>query len=247
MRLTARLAKVFARIAALFVFLGACAGARAATAPVPEGRGAVPDVLVWNENDQQIHLSEITKAWGTDPVVILPAYTRCLGSCPTLALKLKVELARVDSGLAYHVIIFSFDPAETTENLQRFREHEGLPTEWMAVHSDEMEIRKLFGFFDYAVMKQSGALIHPNEMFLLSGENQHGNDLFWRESLPGVDWSSQDIEKAFSEMRSPTVLGQLRANPGRLIKAGFAGLLASMAVVLGCLVFRRATHTAPQH
>jgi len=247
MSVTARLANVFARIAGVFVLVGACATVRAATAPAPEGRAAVPDVSVWNENDQQIYLSEITKEWGTGPVIILPVYTRCLGSCPALARKLKAELARVDASLAYHVIISSFDPAETTESLQRFREHEGLPTDWVAVHSDEVEIRKFFGFFDYRVMKQSGALIHPNEMFLLSGDNRHSNGLFWRASLPGVDWKSQDIEKAFSEMRSPTVLGQLRANPGRLVKAGFAGLLGSMAVVLGCLVFRRVAPAVPQH
>jgi hypothetical protein len=52
-----------------------------------------------------------------------------MGSCPVLAQKLRSELARMQLGIAYRVLLFSFDPGDTAESLQQFRRRERLPND----------------------------------------------------------------------------------------------------------------------
>lgn len=220
---------------------------RATVAPAFGTRGPVPDAAVWDETDHKISLRAKLKELGPDPVILLPLYTRCMGSCPVLTRKLRSELVRLNSNASYHVVLFSFDPAETSESLKLFRERERLPREWLMVRGDEVEIRKFIDFFHYSVMKENGALLHPSEIFLLANDTSAGNELQWRASLVGADWSARDIEKEFKEIESPSLMGRLEMNPGLIAKTAFAGLIASLSFLIAWITFRKASHPIPQN
>ena len=236
----------FVLLTLVAIALHACS-LQSAAAPAPRDRGSVPDAAVWDEGDHKISLRSKLKGLGPDPVILLPLYTRCTGSCPVLTRKLQSELARLNSKASYHVVLFSFDPAETSESLKLFRERERLPGEWLMVRGDELEIRRFFDFFHYSVMKENGALIHPSEIFLLTIDASAGNELRWRASLVGVDWSARDLEKELKEIQSPSLMGRIEMNPETIAKTALAGLIASLGFLIAWITFRKASRPIPQH
>ena len=202
---------------------------------------------MWDETDHKISLRATLTEFGPGSIILLPVYTRCMGTCPVLARKLRSELAQLNSPASYRVVLFSFDPAETRESLKRFRKQEQLPAEWLMVRGDEAELRRFFDFFHYSVMKENGALIHPSELFLLANDAGIGKELHWRASLVGVEWSARDLEKELKELQSPSLLGRLEMNPELLVKAAFAGFIASLSFLIAWITFRKASGPIPQN
>ena len=246
MKTAINLRACFVLLVLIFIALHACP-LEAAVATAPRERGPVPDAAVWDEADHRISLRAKLTELGPDPIILLPLYTSCMGSCPVLTRKLQSELARLNSHASYHVVLFSFDPAETSESLKLFRERERLPGEWLMVRGDEVEIRRFFDFFHYSVMKENGALIHPSEIFLLATDTSAGDELEWRASLVGVDWSARDIERELKEIQSPSLMGRIEMNPGLIAKTAFAGLIASLGFLIAWVTFRKASRPIPQN
>jgi cytochrome oxidase Cu insertion factor (SCO1/SenC/PrrC family) len=202
--------------------------------------GPVPHVQVWDEANHRTSLRAVLEAGGSGSVILLPVYTRCLASCPLLTQKLEAEAARLGSDTAYRVLVFSFDPSETGDSLRTFRKQERLPTNWIMVRADEKEIRRFFDFFHYSVMTESGMLIHPSEIFLLD------HNLNWRATLVGVDWSSVVLQKKLSRIETPGLAGWIAMNPAALAVVGFGGMLLSLGLIIGWLIFRRPRgHSVP--
>lgn len=69
------------------------------------------------------------------PTLLLPIFTRCTGTCPMTAHYLKRALA--GAGTAFRVVVFSFDAADTADDLREFRDRFALPAEWLVVRSGD--------------------------------------------------------------------------------------------------------------
>jgi cytochrome oxidase Cu insertion factor (SCO1/SenC/PrrC family) len=203
-----------------------------APARAESGLGPLPNVRVWNDADQSVALRSLVANADAGPVILLPVYTRCAASCPVLTRKLEEETARMGSGIAYRVLVISFDSGETSASLHKFREQERMPASWITVRADQPEIRRVFDFFHYTVMTEGGLLVHPNEIFLLD------HDLNWRTSMAGTDWNSSDLQKNLSRIETPGLVGWIAMNPARIAVIGFAGLLLSLGFIIGWLIFR---------
>ncbi len=165
-------------------------------------------------------------------MILLPIFTRCTASCPVLTRKLEVALSRIDPAKSYRVAVFSFDPLETGESLRLYRLNQNIPATWNIVRSNETEIRSFFGFFHYLVMNQEGKLVHPSEIFVLD------QDLNWRWTLLGEDWTGREVASALEMTRSPGFSSWMKANPERLAWAGFATLILSVGVAVVWMIRR---------
>lgn len=201
------------------------AGAIPALQPTP-----IPDVPVLGEKSQPTSLRAVLQETGSGPVVLLPIFTRCSGSCPTLTRKLEAGLAAMKSSKPYRVVVISFDPLETDESLRLYRARERMPVDWMLVRTQGNDIQGFLNFFRYSVMNEEGTLVHPSEIFLLDG------GLTWRWTLAGESWTQQELATAMERTRAPGLSAWLQAHPERLAWTGFAGLIVSMGVAVGWML-----------
>ncbi len=203
-----------------------------AAVPASSNAGRIPDVAVWDEANHQSTLWEDLGAAGSGPVIVLPVYTRCTMSCPVTARMLVKEAAQMGNGNPYRVLIFSFDPGDDAAALRQFREQQSLPAAWILVRSDAADIRRFCDFFHYPILTEGSVMIHNNQLFLLD------HSLQWRVTFIDKDWNGADLRKWVGRVETPGLLGWLTMNPEKLAFAGFAGLLLSLALILGVLLSR---------
>ena len=218
-------------LAALILSLGGTV-ARGGIVPVNAGSKSIPDVSVWDEQDQESLLTVKLQSAGEGPVLILPVYTRCTSSCPTLTRKLLQAAGSMENG-AYRVVIFSIDASDDAESLRAFREREHLPGNWVLVRTRETEARRFFEYFAYPIMSEGSVLVHPNELFLLD------EGLRWRATLVDVDWNAGGLREWLRRVANPGVRGWLAMNPEKLAWTGFSGLLLGVGLGVGWVVRRK--------
>jgi cytochrome oxidase Cu insertion factor (SCO1/SenC/PrrC family) len=203
--------------------------------PAIETAARVPDAHVIDEDGNGTSIHPLLAAMGGGPVVILPTYTHCVVSCPVQTHKLKQALAGLDPRSPLRVLVFSFDPEETTQTLREYKKREGLPKSWSVVRASEPEIREFFDFFHYWVMNEKGQLAHPDQIFLLDPSLQ------WRFTVAGLNWSPDEIGQALGQARSPGLMLWMRTHPNELACAGFLIFLGS----IGSLWFQLIRHRTP--
>lgn len=218
--------------ALLLLVLACAAGARAAV-PAPFSAGQLPNITVWDEHDQRHSLWDALGSAGSGPVVVLPIYARCTMSCPVLTRMLVQQTQRLGSGAPYRVLIFSFDSGDAAAALRNFRAEKGLPASWLLVRSNAVDIRRFCDFFHYPVMSEGPVMIHSNTMFLLDSTFR------WRATFVDQNWDAADLKKWLHRAESTSLIGRLITTPDAMILAGFGGVLASLLLVLGVLVFAR--------
>ncbi len=192
----------------------------------------LPDVQVFDETSQPTSLRAMLDQSNGSPVILLPVYTRCTASCPTLTRNLAKALSGINPLQPYRVVLFSFDPLETSESLRLFRVRQHLPPDWKIFRSNPADIRRLLEFFRYSVMTQNSTLVHPNELFVLDSA------LIWRSTLLGEDWNGRELADAIAQTRSPGILTRFNANPDRLAWIGFAAALLSVGIAGAWLIWR---------
>ncbi len=218
---------------ALILALWLACGVRApAAAPADSHAGKIPDITVWDEGDARHSLWDELRAAGTGPVIVLPVYTRCTMSCPVLARMLVQQTAQIGGGAPYRVLIFSFDPGDDAAALHQFRAQKGLPAEWILARSDAADIRRFCDFFHYTVMTEGSVMIHTNQMFLLD------HNFEWRATFIDQNWDAADLHTWMRRAESPGLLGWLTMNPEALVFIGFGGLLLSLLLIVGTLLWR---------
>jgi len=212
--------------------LAAASSSGASTIPVSQS-APIPDVQVLDEASRSASLRSMLTQSGGGPVILLPLFTRCAASCPVLTRKLELALGALNPAEPYRIVVFSFDPLETSESLRLYRLQQHVPADWKIVRSNEDEIRRFFGFFRYAVMNLDGKLVHPNAVFLLD------RDLRWQWTLVGEDWPGAELASAIELTRSPWFVGGMKANPERLAWIGFVTFILSVSVATVWMVFRK--------
>ena len=207
------------RAVLLFAFLAAPVQAR--IIPAIETAAPIPDAQVLDEAGNSTTIRSMLAAMGGGPVVLLPIYTRCAASCPLQTQKLKQALAGLNLG-PVRVLVFSFDPAETTATIEEYRKREAVPENWPMIRASESAVRSFFDFFHYSVLNEKGQLTHPDQIFLLDPS------LKWRFTVAGLNWNPQEIGQALGQARSPGILMWIRTHPDAIAWAGLSVIVVGI-------------------
>ena len=218
-------------IAALF----AATPLDARVVPADEHGRAAPDVQVIDEGGNRAALNSLLAAMGTGPVLILPVYTHCAISCPIQSQKLKQGLAEMNQR-PLRVILFSFDPQETSESLAQFRKVQALPSNWKLVRASETAAAGYFDFFHYPILTGSGEFVHPDRIFVLDAS------LRWQASIEGLNWDLQELRQVVGEAGSPGLMLWLRNHVNLVAWIGFANIAVSIGLLFAFLAYSRKSH-----
>ena len=127
------------------------------------------------------------------PTILVPIYTRCHGSCPTVAASLKNAILQSSTPTgAYHVVLFSFDSRETSQDLKHFREHEHLPFQWTMARASEKDSDALTQSIGFRYTRADGEFLHPNLVAVLDSR------LRVAKLLEGENYTAGEIDQALS-------------------------------------------------
>lgn len=191
--------------ATLLLLAAACAPVRAQLYPAASP-GLLPrDAAVVQEGGRPRGLMELVR--GSGPVVLLPIFTQCAGTCPLQAGRLKAALARTPQA-ALRVVVFSFDASDTDADLNAFRRAHSLPDGWvLARAANAGAAREFLDQFGYKVMQSGPGFVHPSEALVLSGAGR------WSGTFAGADYPAEALLTAArqaAEMDSPGLSSGLR-------------------------------------
>ena len=213
-----------ARLAALLL-AASCLPAQAQLYPAARP-GMIPkDVAVVDDRGRAQDLMELVR--GAGPVILLPIFTQCAGTCPLQAGNLKTALGRQPPA-AFRVVVFSFDASDTDADLRSFRGDHSLPASWAMVRAASAgAARDYLDQFGYAVMQSKSGFVHPSESFVFSGQGR------WSGTFAGGDYPAEALRSAArqaEEIDSPALWSRLRRG---LSRPQVWGGLAAAAFVLG--------------
>lgn len=160
------------------------------------------------------------------PTVLLPIFTGCGGTCPTTTEALKKALREHPTRL--RVIILSFDPADTSEDLRNFRSVHGLSESWILARGAEPAATRAFlDRFGFQVMTSGKGFNHPDEAVVLSSGGA------WAGSFLGGAFPPRELDRAYEWALSadaPTFAQRL-SRPQTWIPLILAGLIACVGGV----------------
>lgn len=176
------------------------------TTPAPRTEG-LPDIRVQTDDGRTLDVRDLLRSTGEGPVILLPLFTRCSTSCPTLVQKLKESLAVCPPSMRVRVLIFSFDPAETQASLSTFRAASRFPEYWSIAHAADAPTRDVLRYLNYPVMTRGEVLIHPSRIFLLD------ESFRWKWTIDGVSWSSKDLANVIEQTEFPGYVSRLESHP----------------------------------
>ncbi len=207
--------------------------------------GLVPQgVSVIDEQDQKQDLRQILV--GPQPVLLLPVFTKCLGSCPVMVHALKKALQQPSTRAPFRVVIFDFDSGDRAADLKRFRQEVELPADWIFVRSSaDGATRDFFDQFDYHFMREGGGFNHPNQAFILSAQGKWTG--IWLGSAYSASLLKTGFDQAFSADH-PNFASRVSAILGRTenwVLFGMAGFLVGLVVVAAIFVRYWSRRTRP--
>jgi cytochrome oxidase Cu insertion factor (SCO1/SenC/PrrC family) len=178
------------RATAFLIFVMLSANVPAAVVDVAPQRGrAVPSIKWIDENGKNRELAQFSGY----PLILLPIYTRCRGTCVQNVTHLKKVLA--DSSAdprQFRILLFSFDQADHAAALARYRERENIPLGWSIGSASQGEIDALLDTIGFQVGKAGSEFLHPNMLVVLD------SNLRVAKWINGTDYSSRDIDLALS-------------------------------------------------
>jgi protein SCO1 len=143
-----------------------------------------------NWTDDAGHVRRLSEFAGF-PVVLLPIYTRCRTACITNVDQLKKALA--DSSAdprQFRVLLFSFDSAETSSMLARYRMRENIPLAWSVGMGSQTDIDKLLESIGFQYGKAGTEFSHPNLLMFLD------SNLRITKWIYGTDYLGRDVDLA---------------------------------------------------
>ena len=175
------------------------------------------------------------------PVVLLPIYTRCRTACITNVDQLKKALA--DSSAdprQFRVLLFSFDSAETSLTLARYRTRENIPLGWSVGAGSQPDIDTLLESIGFQYGKAGTEFSHPNLLMFLD------SNLRIAKWIYGTDYSGRDVDLALriAAGESDWVGQHAEWLYAALLFVGSLLCVALAYYVLQLIVLRRATRKA---
>jgi len=191
----------------------------ASVLPPFQDQGVLSTAQVVDDEENSFELRERLKVEASGPIIVLPIFTRCKGACPALAQGLRSAATELrEKFQQVSVVIYSFDPSDSSADLKSFRDTQRLPLNWWLVRSDSDNSKKFFDSLRYSYRDEEGDFIHPNQFFIFS------SDLIWKATVVGTDFTPQDLEQGLILARGD--LGFLK---------GLFLFPEKMAVAAGCL------------
>jgi len=125
------------------------------------------------------------------PVVLLPIYTRCRTACIANVDQLKKALADSSANpRQFRVLLFSFDSAETSSTLARYRNRENIPLAWSVGTASQSDIHALLESMGFQYGKAGTEFSHPNLVMFLD------SNLRIAKWVYGTDYSGRDVDLA---------------------------------------------------
>jgi cytochrome oxidase Cu insertion factor (SCO1/SenC/PrrC family) len=125
------------------------------------------------------------------PVILLPIYTRCRGTCIANVDQLKKAMA--DSSAdpkEFRVLLFSFDATDTPAVLTDYRARESIPLGWSVGTASQPEIDALLESIGFQYGKAGREFMHPNVLVVLD------SNLRIAKWIYGSSYSTRDIDAA---------------------------------------------------
>ena len=148
---------------------------------------AVPPINWVDESGRTRVLSEFAGF----PVVILPIYTRCQTACLQNTDQLKNALADVSTDpRGFRVVLFSFDPTDTSAALANYRRREAIPLAWSIGRASQPEIDALLESIGFQAGKAGREFVHPNLVVFLDSKLRIAKWIY------GTDYSAKDVDFA---------------------------------------------------
>jgi cytochrome oxidase Cu insertion factor (SCO1/SenC/PrrC family) len=154
---------------------------------VPQlGRAAAP--VSWTDETGRLHrLSEFAGY----PVILLPVYTRCRTACVTNVGQLKAALSETSADpTQFRVLVFSFDPTDTSAVLASYRASEKIPLGWSVGTASRKDIAALLESIGFQYGQAGREFTHPNMLVFLD------NNLRIAKWIYGDKYSGRDVDSA---------------------------------------------------
>jgi protein SCO1 len=135
----------------------------------------IPRIEIVDDNGRVRSIEE----WKGTPTILAPLYTRCPLACPLITQGLKRAAAQASAPpSSYRVVLFSFDPSDTPEDLRRFRERQQVPLSWTVASTRSGDARKLLDALDYRYGQAGDYFTHPNAVIVLTPDLRYARTVF---------------------------------------------------------------------
>ena len=150
----------------------------------------IPDVTLIDENGTTLRL----RNWAGAPVLISPIFTSCPHVCPAITASLRDATAAITGlGSTWQVLSVSFDPEDTIEDLQAFRDAQELPAEWTLAIAAPEQLDALLGTLDFRyVALEGGGFAHPSAVAVVDPEMRVSG------YLHGLHYEEDDVRRALT-------------------------------------------------
>lgn len=190
-----------------------------------------PESWFLDENGDTLRLRDLSGS----PLVVSPVFTSCPHACPAITSSLVSALSGVGgAGQSFNVLTLSFDPNDTAEDLRAYREHTGMPAQWLLANGSPDQIEPFLEALDFQYDPvPGGGFAHANVVAVLSpGLTVSGY-------LHGLMYTEDEVKTALRAAAPSRPLVE-RARPLILL----AALLALVAVILAIRLTARPTSAA---
>lgn len=131
--------------------------------------GPVPDVPLLLDSTQHRTMTRLSDL-GDGPILLMPIFTRCRAVCSLMAERLQTAWAVTDpEGLRAKVLLVSFDPQDTLEDLRRFRTLHRVPAAWKLAALEREEGLRFFASLGFRWMSlERRQFDHDGKLFILT-------------------------------------------------------------------------------
>ena len=203
------------KILLVFAFFSLCAEAQQI---LDDPKPNLPESLVLNdENATDRRLSE----FAGHPFLLVPVFAKCTSSCPLIIETLEHNLAL--SGLAldsYRVVLFSFDPNDTADDLKMLREMHNIPPAWIITRAERASTEALMSAMGVRAVTDpvTHQFAHP-DLVLVIGEN-----LIYSQRLMRSELSPEKLFSAVTGANRDTGFN-LKVWLSYLLPVGIFGIL----------------------
>lgn len=184
---------------------------------------AVPDVELIADDGRLFALSSLAGK----PLVLSPIFTRCPHACIMITTNLRDGLLAIGRpGEDYHVLTLTFDPEDTLESLQEYRERLELPEGWLLARADTLALDSLLDAIDFNYNAfPGGGFTHANVAAVLTPDHRVSG------YLDALVVEENDIRRALLTAVAPdSLVEKFKPVIGLVALVGFITVIVVLAV-----------------
>ncbi len=160
--------------------------------------------------EDETGISHSLREFSGHSLLLVPIYAKCHGSCPVIIEKLEHDLALSGADSSnFRVLIFSFDPEDTTKDLREFRVKHNVPPLWVIAHATPTQTANLMeGIGVRTIVDPSTKeFAHPDVISILGPQLRNSKTLGRAEISPAtlraeLKWADEHGSELSKEMMS---------------------------------------------